>query len=91
MSKIKGCDCGKMGHYASKCPEAKRSRNQLMQAHLCGLRESRDDNEEYDEEELELGPVERGRLPGNPGQGVDARTIRGRPHGGGYYSRVALQ
>ena len=35
-----------MGHYASKCPEPKRERSQLMKAYLCGLEEPREVSDE---------------------------------------------
>ena len=46
MSKIKCYNCGKLGHYASKCPEAKRERTPLMEAYLCGLSQPVSSDEE---------------------------------------------
>ena len=45
-------NCNKKGHYASKCPEPRRERNQLMKAYLCGLEEAG-----YIEETEEHGPL----------------------------------
>ena len=57
MSKIKCYNCGKLGHYASKCPEVKRERTPLMEAYLCGLTQP-SSSEEEDEADVTITSVD---------------------------------